>query len=319
MKAFTKLKYGGPEVLQLSEVEKPKPRDYQVLVKVQANSPNPVDWHILRGKPLLARLSFGLFKPKGKILGADFSGIVEEVGSEVKHFKVGDHVYGESLKGGAFAEYTVISEQACGKMPEGVGFPEMACVPVAGISAYQSVITHGKIKPGESVLVNGSSGGVGHFTIQVAKAMGAKVTGVCSSRNLDFVKSLGANHVIAYDREDIHKHKEKYNLVIDTHGNLTFNDFTRMGERGILVGFTTVGRMISVSLNNALSKFQLTIFTAKSNTRELEELSSLIKSNKVKVHIEKLFSYKEIPAAIGYIEAMRTRGKVAMVWDEKTS
>lgn len=315
MKAFTKTKYGGPEILQLEEVEKPSLKDGYILVKVLANSANPADWHILRGKPFFARFSFGLFKPKDKVLGADFAGIVEEVASDVMHFKVGDKVFGENLKGGAFAEYTCVPANVCAIMPNGTDYSGMACVPIAGLTALQALITHGQLKEGESVLINGSSGGVGHFAVQISKAYGAKVTAVCSSKNIDFVKSLGADKVIAYDKENIHQHDGKYNLIIDTNGNLSHKDYKRMGQRGVMVGFTTMGHMISVLLNKAFSKFSLVQFTAEANTKDLETLASLIQNRKIKVHIEKTYSYKEIPKAISYIEAMRTKGKVAMVWD----
>jgi NADPH:quinone reductase-like Zn-dependent oxidoreductase len=317
MKAFTKTKYGGPEVLQLEEVEKPCPKDGHLLVKVVANSANPADWHILRGEPVLARFAFGLFKPKSKyrIAGADFAGTVEEVGSNVTHFKKGDRVFGETLEGGAFAEYLSVAANMCGKMPEGTGFAQMASVPIAGLTALQALITHGKLKAGESVLINGASGGVGHFAVQIAKAYGAKVTAVCSGKNIPFVKTLGADQAIAYDQENIHHHKGRYNLILDTHGNLSHEDYTRMGERGVGVGFTTMGHMIAQSLKKAIGKFPLTQFTAQANTKDLETLALLIQNGAIGVHIEKTYSYKEIPKAIGYIEAMRTRGKVAMVWE----
>jgi NADPH:quinone reductase-like Zn-dependent oxidoreductase len=314
MKAFTKIKYGGPEILQLTEVEKPSVKDDHLLVKVMANSANPADWHILRGKPFFARFSLGLFKPKDKILGADFAGIVEEAGNNTEHFKVGDRVFGETLKGGAFAEYTCAPANVCAIMPEGTDFPQMASVPIAGITALQAIITHGQLKEGESVFINGSSGGVGHFAVQIAKAYGAKVTAVCSSKNTGFVTTLGADQVIAYDKENIHQHKGKYNLVIDTHGNLSHKDYKRMGQRGVMIGFTTMGHMIPLLLKSAFSKFPLVQFTAEANTKDLETLASLIQNRKIKVHIEKTYSYKEIPEAINYIEAMRTKGKVAMVW-----
>jgi len=314
MKAYTKSKYGGPEILQLEEVEKPSLRDDHILVKVEANSANPVDWHILRGKPFFARLTFGLFKPKDKILGADFAGIVEEVGKEVKDFKIGDCVFGETLKVGAFAEYTCALATACAIMPKGTDFPEMACVPIAGLTALQALITHGQLKEGESVFINGSSGGVGHFAVQIAKAYGAKVIAVCSSKSIDFVKALGADQVIAYDKENIHQHDGKYNLIVDTHGNLAHKDYKRLGQRGVTVGFTTMKHMILLLFKTALSKFNLIQFTAKANTEDLEILASLIRNGKIKVHIEKTYLYKKIPEAISYIEDMRTKGKVAMVW-----
>lgn len=314
MKAFTKIKYGGPEVLQLEEVEKPILKDGQILVKVAANSANPADWHIIRGKPFFARFSFGLFRPKDKIPGADFSGVIAAVGNGVGQFKVGDRVFGETLKGGAFAEFTAVPANVCALMPEGSSFAEMACVPVAGITALQALIIHGKVTKGESVLINGSSGGVGHFAVQIAKAHGAKVTAVCSSRNVDFVKALGADHVIAYDKESIHQHNGKYNLIIDTNGNLSHNDYTRMGQRGVMVGFTTMGHMMSLLLKRAFSKFPLVQFTAEANPKDLDTLASLIQKKEIKVHIEKTFPYKNIPDAVQYIEAMHTQGKVAMVW-----
>ncbi len=318
MKAFVKTKYGGPEILRLEEVEKPLVKDGQVLVKVVANSANPADWHILRGKPFFARFSFGLFKPKEKIPGADFAGIVEEAGNHTQHLKAGDRVFGETLTGGAFAEYTCVPENVCALMPDGTDFPTMASVPIAGLTALQALITHGKLKEGESVLINGSSGGVGHFAVQIARSFGAKVTAVCSGRNIDFVRALGANDVIAYDMESIHHHNGKYDLIIDTHGNLSLQDYKRMGKRGVMVGFTTLGHMMTLLLQKAFSKFPLIQFSAKANSKDLETLASFIQSGKVTVHIEKTYPYNEIPEAIRYIEAMHTRGKVAMVWEETT-
>lgn len=315
MKAFTKTKYGGPEILQLEEVERPSLKDDHILVKVIANSANPADCHILRGKPFFARFSFGLFKPKDKILGADFAGTVEEVGNNVDHIKVGDRVFGETPKGGAFAEYTCAPANVCAIMPEGIDFPKMASVPIAGVTALQALITHGQLKEGESVFINGSSGGVGHFAVQIAKAYGAKVTAVCSSKNIGFVKTLGADQVIAYDKENIHQHDGKYNLIIDTHGNLSHKDYKRMGQRGVMVGFTTMGLLISVLINTTFSKFPLTQFTAEANTKDLNTLATLIQDRKIKVHIEKIYSYNEIPEALRYIEAMHTKGKVAMIWE----
>jgi NADPH:quinone reductase-like Zn-dependent oxidoreductase len=308
MKAITKSTYGGPEILQLEEVEKPSLKQEHLLVKVIANSANPADWHILRGKPFFARFTFGLFKPKDKILGADFAGIVEQVGKHVANFKVGDRVFGESLQGGAFAQYICVPATVCANMPQGVAFPIMASVPIAGLTALQALTTHGHLKEGERVLINGASGGVGHFAVQLAKAYGAQVTAVCSSRNRDFVKRLGADHVIAYDKENIHQHTGKYDLLIDTHGNLSLKDYQRMGKRGVVVGFTTMGHMISLLAQKALSSFPLVQFTAQANTKDLEILAELIENGKIKVHIEKTYSYREIPEAISYIEAMHTKG-----------
>ncbi len=314
MKAFTKTKYGGPEILRLEEVEKPVIKDNHILIKVIANSANPADWHIIRGKPILARFSFGLFKPKDAIPGADFAGIVEEIGTGIEQFKNGDTVFGESLKGGAFAEYICVPPNVCAMMPGGTDFPEMASLPIAGLTALQALVTHGQLKDRESVLINGSSGGVGHFAVQIAKANGAIVTAVCSSKNVDFVKTLGADRVIAYDLESIHQHHVKYDLVIDTHGNLSHKDYKRMGRRGVITGFTTMGHMVSVLIKSAFSKFPLIQFTAEANTEDLETLARMIQNGKIKVHIDRTYPYTEIPEAISYIESMRTKGKVVMVW-----
>lgn len=315
MKAFTKVKYGGPEILRLEEVEYPELKDGHLIVKIIANSANPADWHILRGEPFIARFTLGLFKPKEKILGADFAGIVEQVGKNVSEFKIGDKVFGESLTRGVFAEYVCVAENICAKIPEGSNFSDMACLPIAGLTAFQALITHGQVKKGETVLINGSSGGVGHFAVQIAKEYGAVVTAVCSSKNVDFVKSMGADFVLAYDKENIHQHAGNYNLIVDTNGNLNFQDYKRMGQRGVLTGFTTMGHMISVLLKKGFTKFPLVQFTAEANKKDLETLAYLIQENKIKVHIDKTFSYKDIPEAISYIEAMRTRGKVAMIWE----
>jgi NADPH:quinone reductase-like Zn-dependent oxidoreductase len=314
MRAFVKTTYGGPAVLKLEEVQKPAVKDNHILVKIMANSANPADWHILRGKPFFARFIFGLVKPKNKFLGADFAGTVEETGKYVTNFKIGDKVFGETLDGGAFAEYTVVPANVCALMPEGTEFREMAGVPIAGLTALQALITHGQIKAGESVLINGSSGGVGHFAVQIAKAYGAIVTAVCSTKNIDFVKNLGADQVISYDKENIHQHNGKYNLIVDTHGNLTHQDFERMGHRAVMVGYTTMGNMMSVLVKKAFSKFPLTQFTADANPHDLDLLASLIRDRKISVHIDKTYPYSKIPEAIAYIEAMHTKGKVAMVW-----
>jgi len=315
MKAFTKMRYGGPEVLQLEEVERPAVKDDHILVRNFANSVNPADWHILRGKPFFARFSFGLFTPTNKILGADFAGIVEAVGNNISQFRKGDRVFGETLEGGAFAEYVCVPANVCAVMPKGSDFVEMACVPIAGLTALQALITHGKVKRGESLLINGSSGGVGHFAVQIGKYLGAEVTAVCSSRNVEFVRALGADHVIAYDKENIHDHVAKYDLVVDTHGNLSHRDYQRMGHRGVLVGFTSLSQLFSVLMGNVFSKFPLKQFTAEANSRDLEALASMIENGEVKVHLDKIYPYHEIPEAIDYIEAMRTKGKVAIKWE----
>lgn len=315
MKAWTHNKYGGPETLQLEEIEKPKVKENYLLVKVKANSVNPVDWHILRGDPFAFRFALGLFKPKQKVPGSDFSGIVEEVGAGVTYFKVGDKVFGDNIFKGAFAEYCLVPAKACGKIAGETSFSEMAVVPIAGISALQALITDGKLQEGQSVLINGASGGVGHFAIQIAKAFGAKVTGVCSSEKKDFVYSLGADKVIAYDKQDIQDHGGKYNLVLDLHGNLSHKNLRKMGSRAVVVGFASTGNAFSVMVKNTFSKFPLTIFKADANTKDLETLAELIAEGKVKPHIGKKYSYRETPDAIRQVEKGGTSGKVVMEWE----
>ena len=314
MKAFIKIKYGGPEVLQLEEVDKPIVKDDHILIKVVANSANPADWHLLRGEPFFARFTSGLFKPKEKIPGADFSGIVVETGNKVTSFKVGDKVFGETLLGGAFAEYVSVPATVCGKVPNNIGLVQMASIPIAGLTALQALVTHGKVIAGETVLINGASGGVGHFAVQIAKAHGAYVTAVSSSRNADFVKSLGADKVISYDKENIHQHKGRYDLIVDANGNLTYADYKRMGKRGVMIGFTTMGHMVSTLISKLFGKFPLIQFTAEANAKDLQRLAVLVEEGKVVPKIDKLFPYTEIPKAISYIESMRTRGKVIMQW-----
>ncbi|WP_298475938.1 NAD(P)-dependent alcohol dehydrogenase [uncultured Maribacter sp.] len=259
--------------------------------------------------------SSGLFKPKNKVLGADFSGIVQELGPDITNFN-GNRVFGEMLGEGAFAQYTCAPEHVCGLMPEGTTYNDMACAPLAGLTALQSLFTYGKLKKGETVLINGSSGGVGHFAVQIAKVYGAHITAICSNKNIDFVKSIGADKVVAYDKVNIHQHNGKYDLVLDTNGNLKFSDYKRMGKRGIMVGFTTMKHMFSVLINAGFSKFPLTQFTAKANYNDLNTLANLIEKGGIKPHIEKTYSYSQIPEAIKYIESMRTRGKVVMTWEK---
>lgn len=316
MKAITKEIYGGPEVLKLTEISKPSPKEGEVLVRVKANSANPADWHILRGEPFFARFAFGLFKPKNKVLGADFAGIIEAVGKGVSKFEIGDHVFGETLKGAAFAEYTSVSEKVIAKMPKGSSFSTLASTPIAAITALQGLIQHGKLQAGESVLINGSSGGVGHFAVQIAKAYGANVTAVCSSRNKKFVLSLGADQVISYDQTNIHEHKGEYDLVMDTNGNLFLQDFQRMGKRGVLIGFTKMKHMMWLMIKSNFSKFPLTQFTAEANNKDLATIAQLVQEKAIKPHIAKTYSSVDIPKAIAYIENMRTRGKVIMNWEE---
>lgn len=314
MKIISRSKYGGPEVLKLEEGEKPKVKNGHILVKVKANSINPVDDHFLRGKPLIMRVFLGLFKPPKK-LGSDFAGIVEEVGINVTNFNKGDRVYGSSFKEGAFAEYITVPENVCAKMPSKASFAEMAAVPIAGISALQSLTKLGNLKKGQSVFINGASGGVGHFAVQLAKELGAKVTAVCSKEKEIFVKSLGADEVICYDQQDIHSYDVEHYLILDVKGNLNHKDHRRIGKRSVMIGFKNTRHVLSTKINLSISKNKLHILRADVNTADLDKLSSFIDKETLKIHLGKTYKTDEVSDAMHQIETGHTKGKVALEWD----
>ena len=226
MKAIVCRKYGSPDVLRLEELEKPTPKDHEVLLKVHAASANAGDWHLLRGEPFPVRLMFGLLKPRHKILGADVAGRVAAVGRNVSEFQPGDEVFGDiSVCGfGAFAEYVCVTENALVLKPANLSFEEAAAAPAAAVTALQG-LRKGQIQPGQKVLVNGASGGVGTFAVQIAKSFGTDVTGVCSTRNLDRVRSIGADHVIDYTREDFTQNGRRYDLILAANGYHSIGDY----------------------------------------------------------------------------------------------
>jgi NADPH:quinone reductase-like Zn-dependent oxidoreductase len=226
MKAFLWEKYGPPESLRMAEVEKPAPAADQVLVKVLAVSVNPADWRSMRGKPLFSRATFGLLRPKYKILGGDIAGQVEAVGSGVTRFKPGDEVYANLLNHGygGFAEYVSVPVEATSLKPTNLSFEEAAAVPMAAVTALQGLRHHGAIQPRQRVLINGASGGVGTFAVQIAKSFGPEVTGVTSTRNIDLVRSLGADHVVDYTKTDFVRSGQRYDLIVDTVGNRSVPD-----------------------------------------------------------------------------------------------
>src|ERR1043166_6122216 len=227
MKAIVYHDYGSPDVLRLEEIEKPVPNDNQLLVKVRAVSVNPLDWHFMEGTPYLGRpFAFGFLKPTNPRLGVDYAGKVEAVGKDITEFKPGDEVYGNRF--GAFAEYVVATDKALVLKPAGLTFEQAASLPVAAMTALQALRDTGKIKPGQKVLINGASGGVGTFAVQIAKSFGADVTGVCSGRNAEMVQSLGADHVIDYTKEDFTKRGEHYDLILDNVGRQPLSGFRQV-------------------------------------------------------------------------------------------
>jgi NADPH:quinone reductase-like Zn-dependent oxidoreductase len=319
MKAIFRTTYGSADILELREIDKPVPKDDELLLKVHAASVNPLDWHILRGKPFLVRLmGFGLLKPKHKILGADMAGRVEAVGKDVSLFNVGDEVFGSSM--GGFAEYTCIRESRVALKPAAMTFEQAAAVPIAGLTALQALRDHGRIRKGQHVLINGASGGVGTFAVQIAKALGAHVTGVCSGKNVDMVRSIGADYVIDYTEEDFWMSGKEYDLIIDNAAFYSIRKPLRvLKANGIYVGVggssSTPGVLQSLIFNPIIAKMKgrrVVSFIANVNQADLVFMKELLKAGKVLPVIERKYSFAETPQAIRYVEDGHTRGKVVI-------
>jgi NADPH:quinone reductase-like Zn-dependent oxidoreductase len=314
MKAFLSEKYGPPETLRMAEVEKPAPDAGEVLVKVLAVSVNPADWHSMRAKPLFSRATLGLLRPKHKIPGVDIAGQVEVLGSGVTRFKPGDEVYGNLLDHGygGFAEYVSVPPGVMSLKPANLSFEEAAAVPMAAVTALQGLRYHGEIQPTQKVLINGASGGVGTFAVQFAKSYGPEVTGVTSTRNVDLVLSLGADHVVDYTTTDFVRRGRRYDLILDTVGNRSVPDLRRAlaeGGKAAVTGFTSVARLMGVSLRG---RKDIAMVQAHVTTKDLEVLSELIEAGKVRAQIDRRYPFAEIPAAIAYLEQGRARGKVVV-------
>src|SRR5881227_558853 len=314
MKAIVYCDYGLPN-LKLQEIEKPTPNDDQILVKVHAASVNPYDWHFVEGTPKIMRLmGVGLRKPKDTRLGVDFAGTIEAVGKNVTQFKPGDDVFGG--RDGAFAEY--VCRRAVGAVapkPAGLTFEQAASINIAGITALQGVRDKGKVQPGQKVLINGASGGVGTFAVQIAKSFGAEVTGVCSTRNVELVQSLGADHVIDYTKEDFTKSDQRYDVILDNVANRSLSECRRVlnpDGRYVLIGGGGIneGRWLGPGLTHAfkamfLSKFvsqKMGMMLAELNQKDLTALADLMQSGKVTPVIDKTYTLSELPQAIEYLE-----------------
>lgn len=316
MKAIVYTKYGPPDVLQLKEVEKPIPKDHEVLIKVQAASVNPFDWHFMRGTPYLVRIQAGILKPKDNAVGVDVSGVVEAVGKDVKEFQSGDEVFGSC--NGAFAEYVSASEKGLVKKPDNLTFEQAASVPVAAFTALQGLRDKGQIQPGQKVLINGASGGVGTFAVQIAKSFGAEVTGVCSTRNVDMVRSIGADFVIDYTQEDFTQSAKHYDLIFDTVGNRSLSNCRRiLSSNGILV---IVGGPMNRALRaSVMSRFvsqKMLMFMALRSKKDLIVMHDLLVSGKVTPVIDRRYSLNEVPQAIRYLEEGHARGKVIITMEQ---
>ena len=328
MKAIVYRNFGSPDVLRLEEVEKPVPNDDQILVRVRAASVNPLDWHLMEGTPYIARLiAFGLLKPKETRLGVDFAGTVEGVGRNVTQFKPGDDVFG--ARTGAFAEYVCVLADRAVLKPANLTFEQAASVPVAAITALQGLRDKGKIQPGQKVLINGASGGVGTFAVQIAKSFGADVTGVCSTRNMDMVRSIGANQVIDYTKEDFTKSGQRYDLILDNVGNRSLLECRRvLSPRGkyVLIGGGGVndGRWIGPLARPikalVLSRFvtqDMGMMLAELNKEDLTILRDLMQAGKVTPVIDRTYTFSQVPEAIRYLEEGHARGKVVITMEPK--
>ena len=327
MKAIVYTKYGPPEVLQLKEVAKPVPKDNQMLVKVHAASANALDWHFMRGAPFLARLAGGLRKPKDPRLGADFAGRVEAVGTNVTQFQPGDEVFGAET--GSFAEYASVPENTLALKPTKSSFEEAAAIPVAAITALQGLRDKGQIQSRQKVLVNGASGGVGTFAVQIAKSFGTEVTGVCSTRNLDLVRSIGADHVIDYTQADFTKNGQHYDLIYDAVGNRSVSDYKRaLNPKGtcVIAGFQNLPRlfehMVLGPLRSRTGNKKVGLMgIAKMNQKDLVFVKELLEAGKIVPVIERRYPLREVPEAIRYLEEGHARGKVVITIEQnnKTS
>ncbi len=324
MRAWTYHCYGGPEVLELTSVAKPVPAADEVLVRVKAAAANPLDWHYLRGEPYIMRMGAGIGAPTDSRLGVDFSGVVESVGTDVTKFKPGDAVFGAS--GGAFGEYVVLRESSNIVLkPDNVSFEQAAAVPIAAITALQALRDKGQVKPGNKILINGASGGVGTYAVQLAKWMGAEVTAVCSGRNVELVKALGADHVVDYTREDFTEGTVKYDVIIDNIGNQPLSKLRRvMTEKGrdVIVGGPSDGKWLGplwVPIKGGIYSWfvsqEFAFFLSDMAPADLALLRDLMADGKMKSVIERTYPLSEVPEAIRHLETGRTRGKVVVTME----
>jgi NADPH:quinone reductase-like Zn-dependent oxidoreductase len=314
MKAFVYERYGPPERLRMAEVDQPVPDAGQVLVKVLAASVNAADWHVLRGRPLFSRATLGLLRPKHQILGVDIAGQVEAVGGGVTGFQLGDAVYANLLDHGygGFAEQVAVPVGVVALKPANLSFEEAAAVPMAATTALQGLSRHGDIAPGQQVLINGGTGGVGSFAVQIAKAAGAEVTAVTSTGNLDLVHSLGADRLVDYTTTDFAHSGQRYDRILDTVGNRSVPDLRGAlaeGGKAAVTGFTSVAKLLAVSLRGGKDIAQV---QAHVTTKDLNRLSELIEAGKLRPQIDRHYQFADLPAAIAYLEHGHARAKVVV-------
>ena len=320
MKAAVYTRYGPPDVVEVKDVEEPVPKDNEVLIKVRVASVNPLDWKTMTGGPYIVRILLGLRKPKIKRTGVDLVGQVEAVGGNVTRFKPGDEVFGTCR--GAFAEYACTSESALVTKPDSVTFEQAASAPIAGLTALQGLRDKGQVQPGQRVLINGAAGGVGTFAVQIAKSFGADVTGVCSTKNVDMVRSIGADRVIDYTQEDFTKSRQTYDLFFDCVGNHSLSACRRvLKPKGIyiMVGAPNNARLIGLLARLigvlVLSRFvsqKLVTFLARLNKEDLTIVGELMATRKVTPVIDRRYRLSEVPEALRYMQGGHARGKVVI-------
>lgn len=320
MKAIVYREYGSPDELKLEEIEKPTPKNNEVLVKVLAASVNAADWYSLRGEPFLLRLTSGLFKPKNRILGFDIAGRAEVVGKNATQFQPGDEVYGDisAYGGGGFAEYVAIPEKVLALKPVNLSFEEAAAVPMAAVTALQGIRDHGQIKPGQKVLINGASGGVGTFAVQIAKSFEAEVTAVCSTSKMDMLRSIGADHVIDYTKEDFTRSGKRYDLIFGINGHHSLFDYKRaLNPEGmyICIGGTMAqifeAMLLGPLRSNGKQKLK-GMGSAQPNQKDLEAMKRLIEAGSVVTVIEKRFPLSGVPEALRHLGEGHAIGKLVI-------
>lgn len=314
MKAIVQNAYGSPEVLKLKEVDKPVIKENEVLVSVHAAALNAGDYFSMRGSPWLVRSTVGFPKPKDYILGWDMAGSVEAVGNRVTQFQPGDEVF--ATCSATLAEYACVAEDKLALKPANLTFEQAAAVPTAALTALQGLRDVGKVQPGQKVLINGASGGVGTFAVQIAKALGAEVTGVCSTRNVDMVRSLGADHVIDYTQEDFTQNGKHYDLILDNVANRSFSDLRRaLTPQGIIIpnsGHGGMGYVIKAILLSPFMRQQGSMYLASPNNKDLVVLKELIEAGKLTPVLDKTYPLRDTPEAFRYLEEEHARGKVVI-------
>jgi NADPH:quinone reductase-like Zn-dependent oxidoreductase len=320
MKAIVQDAYGSAEVLELRDIDRPGIDDAQVLVRVRAAGVNPADWAIMSGLPYIARPVYGLRKPKNPVRGTDVAGQVEAVGHGVTRFRAGDEVFGWCLE--AYAEYASASEGALALKPANLTFEQAASVPMAGLVALQALRDHGNVQAGQNVLINGASGGIGTFAVQIAKSLGALVTGVCSTRNMDLVRSIGADHVVDYTVEDFTRSGQHYDFVLDNVANHSLSDLRRaVTPAGVLVPngggfdnrwFASGGRVIRANVLKRSTDHRLRPFLLSPKLEDLVFLKELIEADKLTPVMDRTYQLTETPEAVAHVGQGHARGKVAI-------